>query len=109
MLTAYKITYADGSTTSASMAAGVTLEDAKAYFIGKQFGLGVYPAENMQEAVNVEQIKTYNAKFHGRTKNAIGIFYSITDTVTGTDEADACINLYDKYEHISQLVLTALN
>ena len=56
MLTSYKITYADGSTTSTNMAAGVTLEDAKAYFIGERFDLGVYPVENMQTAVKVEVI-----------------------------------------------------
>lgn len=106
MLTAYKITYADGSTTSTNMAAGVTLEDAQKYFIGQRFDLGAYPVENMQEAIKVEQIKIYKATFHGRTKNAIGICYTITDTVCGTDEENARINLYDKYEHIMGLELS---
>ena len=55
-LTSYKITYADGSTTSTNMAAHVTLDDAKQYFIGQRFDLGVYPQENMQMAVKVEVI-----------------------------------------------------
>lgn len=56
MLTAYRITYADGSQSTTNMAAGVTLDDAKAYFIGQRFDLGVYPEERMVEAVDVEQI-----------------------------------------------------
>jgi len=39
-LTAYKITYSDGSTSSTNMAAGVTLEDAEKYFIGQWFNFG---------------------------------------------------------------------
>ena len=105
MLTAYKITYADGSTSSTNMAAHVTLDNAKKYFIGERFDLGVYPQENMQEVVKVEHIKTYNATFHGRTKDAIGITYAITDTTYGTDEESARLNLYDKYEHIRGLKL----
>ena len=55
-LTAYRITYADGSKSETNMAAGVTLYDAKKYFIGKRFNLGSFPVENMQEAVEVESI-----------------------------------------------------
>lgn len=105
MLTSYKITYADGSTSLTDMAAGITLADAQKYFIGQRFDRGAYPVENMQEAVKVEQIKTYTATFNGRTKDAIGITYVITDTVDGTDEENARINLYDKYEHIRCLEL----
>jgi len=109
MLPAYKITYADGSTSRTSMAAHVTLEDARAYFIGQKFDLGVYPIENMQEAVKVEQIKTYSATFTGRTKNAIGITYKIQTTVEGTDEENARINLYDRFEHVIGLELKESN
>ena len=56
-LTAYRVTYRDGSTTSTNMAAGVTLDQAKAYFIGKWFNLEMYGIkENMQEAISVEAI-----------------------------------------------------
>jgi hypothetical protein len=47
----------------------------------------------------------YKAIFTGRTKNAIGIFYQITDTVEGKNEEEARLNLYNKYEHIHQLTL----
>jgi hypothetical protein len=54
-------------------------------------------------------MKTYRARFSGRTKGAIGIFYHITDLVQGTDKKNAELNLYDKYEHISALTLTELD
>lgn len=59
---AYRITYADGQTTSTSMAKGVTLADAQKYFIGNFFDLGSgwdkdgEPIENLQRAVRVEQL-----------------------------------------------------
>jgi hypothetical protein len=57
-LTAYRITYSDGSTSSTNMAADVTLEDAEKYFIGQWFNLGMYGIkENMQTAVKVEVIE----------------------------------------------------
>jgi hypothetical protein len=39
-------------------------------------------------------MKTYLAKFTGREKNAIGIFYFISTTVTGNNKKDAELNLY---------------
>ena len=56
MLTTFKVTYSDGSTNITSMAAHVTLTDAREYFVGKQFNVGYYPVQNMQTAVKVEQL-----------------------------------------------------
>lgn len=56
MNTAFKITYADGTTTNTSMAAGVTLDEAREYFIGKRFDLGAFPKEKMVEAIKIEEI-----------------------------------------------------
>lgn len=36
-LTAYRVTYDDGSSYCTAMAAGVTLTDARNYFMGKTF------------------------------------------------------------------------
>ena len=55
-LTAYEITYENGQSTRTSMAAGVTLKQAKEYFIGKRFDLGAYPQENMQAAIQVKKL-----------------------------------------------------
>jgi hypothetical protein len=56
-LTAYRITYRDGSTTSTNMAAGVTLEDAKKHFIGAWFNFGdVDGPDVMVQAVSVEKL-----------------------------------------------------
>ena len=55
-LTAYEITYTNGQKTRTSMAAGVTLEQAEAYFIGKQFNLGVYQVEDIQTAIKIEKL-----------------------------------------------------
>ena len=56
MLPAYKITFTDNSTISTNMAAHVTLDDAKAYYLGQWFDVGAYPVENMQMAIGVEAI-----------------------------------------------------
>jgi len=48
-------------------------------------------------------MKKFIATFTGREKNAIGIFYKITDIVEADDQEQARLKLYDKYEHIHQL------
>jgi L-fucose isomerase-like protein len=54
-LTAYRVTLSDGSSYATNMAAGVTLEEARAYYIGNWFE---QPDERtMLQAVAVEQIK----------------------------------------------------
>jgi len=53
----------------------------------------------------VKKIK-YIANFRGRKVGAIGIFYDITAEVEGYSKKDARLNLYEKYEHISELKLT---
>lgn len=59
MLTAYKITYADGTEISTNMAAGITLEDAEKYFLGKHFDIGGSgELDNIQIAVKVEELKS---------------------------------------------------
>ena len=47
----------------------------------------------------------YKAKFVGRRINATGKFYQIEAIVFGNDEESARINLYNRYDHISGLVL----
>jgi hypothetical protein len=49
---------------------------------------------------------TYIARFYGRTKGAIGIFYWITAEVDGADPDAARLALYDRYEHIQRLTLS---
>jgi len=55
-LTAYKITYSDGTVIKTSTAADVTLGDAEKYFIGARADVGSYPIENVQVAVKVEAL-----------------------------------------------------
>lgn len=50
----------------------------------------------------------YHARFTGRTKGAIGIFYPIQCFVEGYDDHAAHVALYADYEHISGLRLLAL-
>jgi len=50
----------------------------------------------------------YRAKFQGRTKGAIGIFYDISAITEGATEEEAKLNLYNKYEHLSLLTLTKI-
>lgn len=48
-------------------------------------------------------MKTFKVTFYGRTKNALGIRYNITDTVQAEKIEDVRLALYDKYEHICNL------
>jgi len=45
----------------------------------------------------------FTIEFHGRTKNAIGIFYTIRDSVEAETKGEAILKLFDKYEHIQQV------
>lgn len=47
----------------------------------------------------------YAAKFVGRLKGAIGIFYPISTHCYGDNPEAARLNLYDRYDHIQQLRL----
>jgi len=53
-LPAYKVTCENGYYWTTSMAAGVTLDDAKKYFIGKYFNTAPYPGEKRSLAIKVE-------------------------------------------------------
>ena len=44
----------------------------------------------------------FTIEFHGCTKGAIGIFYTIRDSVEAETKEKAILKLYDKYEHIQQ-------
>lgn len=53
----------------------------------------------------------YKVKFDGRLKGASGITYEIVDFVvfpSGTTDKDVELKLYDKYEHISNLLITKI-
>lgn len=53
-------------------------------------------------------MKKYECNFIGRTKDAIGIFYPIRAEVEAENPEEANVNLYDKYDHIHQLVIFEL-
>ena len=61
---------------------------------------------NSNRTFDGKEVKTYDARFYGRGKNAIGIDWFIQTTVTGESRTAANLNLYDRYEHISALTLT---
>lgn len=50
----------------------------------------------------------YKARFTGRLIGAIGIFYACVDKVEADDEEQARLKLYEKWEHIQNLVLTEI-
>jgi len=54
-LTACRVSLSDGTSYVTSMAAGVTLADARAYFVGKWFEQA--DEKTMLQAVAVEQVK----------------------------------------------------
>ena len=45
----------------------------------------------------------FTIEFYGRTKGAIGSFYTIRDSVEAETKEKAILKLYDKYEHIQQV------
>lgn len=51
-------------------------------------------------------MNTYNITFYGRLRGAIGIQYTIYDTVTSENAASAILKLYDKYENVSFPIAT---
>jgi hypothetical protein len=53
-----------------------------------------------EKSASKKVAKLYEVSFTGRKKDAIGIFYPITDTVEAENEADAKLKLYDKYDHV---------
>lgn len=58
-LPSFKVTFENGDTLVTSMAAGITLEDAKKYYIGRSFTFGTGEEGNPErqvKAVDVEQI-----------------------------------------------------
>lgn len=50
-------------------------------------------------------MKTYHAKFSGRKRNAIGLFYPVFVTIQAEDATEAKTKLYEAWEHISGLNL----
>ena len=54
-LTAYRVHLSDGSSYVTEMAAGVTLEDARAYFVGQRFEQS--DEKTILEAVAVEPVE----------------------------------------------------
>lgn len=51
---------------------------------------------------------TYRIEFSGRTKGAIGVFSSYTETVEADSKESAILKLYDAYEHVHGPVVTQL-
>lgn len=51
----------------------------------------------------------YLATFKGRKVGAIGITYYITASCEGDTKEAAILDLYKRYDHISQLTLTEVN
>ena len=45
----------------------------------------------------------FTIEFYGRTKGAIGSFYTIRDSVEAETKDEAILKLYDKYEHIQRV------
>ena len=54
------------------------------------------------DSLKVNIMYKFTIEFHGRTLGAIGIFYTIRDSVEAETKEKAILKLYDKYEHIQQ-------
>lgn len=106
-MTYCKVTFENGLNYITSI--NGTKKEIEDYYLGNVFNVGQGENDDMQKCVSCEVAKKYKAKFHGRTINAIGICYWITDEVQGLNEDDARINLYEKYDHIMHLELSEVS
>lgn len=80
-----------------------TIEDARRYFVGQELNVGTVD-DLMVKCLKVEDAtdwKLFQVTFNGRTKNALGVTYKITDSVWAPDEEGVRLALYDKYEHVT--------
>ena len=58
MLTAYKVYLNDGSDYVTNMAEGITIDDARKYFVGQWFTEEDYNGkETHRQAINVQEVK----------------------------------------------------
>lgn len=72
-------------------------------FIEIAFGESLLP-----EIEAALKLKDYKAAFFGCNRGALGDCYPIVATTRGTDEESARLALYDRFDHISRLELTAI-
>ena len=76
--------------------------DIKNHFINKYFDIGIYPIEKMEKCTKIEFL--YSATFNGTILGAIGEKQTFKNIeVFGDDEIQAELNLYDNYEHLSNI------
>ena len=66
-----------------------------------------YVLTNQAVSWYINIMNTYTIEFFGRLAGAIGITYRIHETVQADTQGLAVLKLYDKYEHVSRLMITA--
>lgn len=73
-------------------------------FLNKFFDVGPYPVEKIEEVLKVEFLTDYLVSFNGRTLGAIGAIQHFDCVkVSGYNEEDARLNLYNNYDTIRGL------
>lgn len=84
-------------------------KEIRAYYLGKQFEYDETKATHKAVEVEFTDIqRKFAAQFIGRKVGAIGITYPIRTTVAGETREAAQNNLYDRYDHISELELVEI-
>lgn len=81
-------------------------------YTAKHYGGGIVFASNSKDALiqSINELMDDNTKdffmsFNGRQSGAIGKVYPIITKVRAADEAEAINLLYNKYEHITNLII----
>lgn len=81
-----------------------TIEDARRYFVGQEINVGTVD-DHMVKCLKVADVtdwKRYKVAFRGTTKGAaVASSTPYNVTVWAADEDGARLELYDRYEHIS--------
>lgn len=58
--------------------------------------------------IMINFMKTYTITFSGRLAGALGVTYRITAERLASNQEDAILALYDEYEHIRVISITAV-
>lgn len=98
-----QLTAENGHQWKTTVNPNVENKSIKEYFLNRHFDVGAYPKEDMQKCIKIEFL--FSASFDGKQKGALGLSQQLKTEVFGSDEDEARLKLYNRYEHIQNLHL----
>lgn len=80
-------------------------EDANSVDAVKQMGIDLDYTATKCRKKDLYHLKKFKCSFKGRLNTSIGKTYKIKDFIQAVNEDEARKELYNKYEHISELII----